>query len=705
MAKDKDDSGEVAPPSGVKVPPRPALFVGRKVVVLQSVDGDRTYQFNKDRIVIGQVISADVRLTGDWIAPIHAVLEVRKSQDDKYICTIYDLASESGVFVNDKKIISQGLKDGDTIKLGRYQLKFSLEDADKVASRQKRKIKDSGDQQLYMDPKEDFTSLILQDEMEVEEIFDYRPAKKQAVEVVMSWRGTILDVEHYVNQKTITIGGSKACDFAVPPTLGPGSFNLLKFTQGRYVLNLHPKMSGVLQSHGEVIDIQNLTTKAAKGVEGGELPLEQDEFAKISVGEVDFYVSFTAAPPRLKHRRMFERDPYYYRVLATSVVFTAAIVGMLLSVDIPKDLEAEKIPERIATVLYQPEKFMIPPIPRVQEKKPEPEKVEPPKPKPTPKETVKVEIQPQKDPPKVIPKEMDVSKPKVQPKPAPQPTKVAVKAPEPKPVKAAAPKAQPAAKEGEGARAKGPEGTRGSQKAPPADVPQKKANRPSTSNTGTAGVRGNSQVPGPGNVDVLKGMTAQIQNVLGNTAGKFGSGGGKKLEGYGAFDTQGSGGAALSGRASGGGGNAEALGGLSDRGSGGGRVGTGKGAAGNASGIIGGQLRVGIRVGAPEEAVVMGAIDANAIEAALLAYRDNFRNCYEKEINAERPDLSGRVSTNFVIGSSGRVTQAGIESSTLKNERVERCIVGVIRRIPFPIPKGGGIVQVTYPFKFNPLKR
>jgi hypothetical protein len=38
----------------------------------------------------------------------------------------------------------------------------------------------------------------------------------------------------------------------------------------------------------------------------------------------------------------------------------------------------------------------------------------------------------------------------------------------------------------------------------------------------------------------------------------------------------------------------------------------------------------------------------------------------------------------------------------MKNANVEGCILAVIRRIDFPVPKGGGTVQVRYPFKFQP---
>jgi TonB family protein len=204
-----------------------------------------------------------------------------------------------------------------------------------------------------------------------------------------------------------------------------------------------------------------------------------------------------------------------------------------------------------------------------------------------------------------------------------------------------------------------------------------------------------------GNVDLLKGASNKIQNLLGNVGQNLGKGG-SKIAGFGGFNTQGLGGQALSGTGTGGGGSADTLaGGLGKQGVGGGRVGTGLGASGTGNGIVGGKTRVVIARGGPEESVVMGAIDKDAIIAALEAHRDEFRLCYEKEINAESPDLGGTIVPNFVIGPSGRVTQAGIDSATLKNENVQACVIRVIKRIDFPQPRGGGVVQVTYPFKFR----
>ncbi len=86
-------------------------------------------------------------------------------------------------------------------------------------------------------------------------------------------------------------------------------------------------------------------------------------------------------------------------------------------------------------------------------------------------------------------------------------------------------------------------------------------------------------------------------------------------------------------------------------------------------------------------------------------HRDEIKYCYEKEINAENPDLAGRVGIRFVIGASGTVSTAGVSSTTLKNANAERCIVDVIQRIQFPQVRGGGIAEVTYPFLFKPATK
>jgi pSer/pThr/pTyr-binding forkhead associated (FHA) protein/outer membrane biosynthesis protein TonB len=657
----------------------------RKLILLQSETSKLIFRLHKERVVIGSVESADARLASEGVSPIHAVIDLNyDSVKDTYTPTIFDLASVTGVFVNDKKVLTAPLKNGDTIIIGKTKLKFELQDLSAVAP--SHRTSEAEGRRLYMNPDEDTKALLLAQPSAGESIFDYRPTSKTALEVIMSWHGTILDVEHFVDEKQVTLGTAKEADFAIPNS--SPKFPLITRIGQEFVLNLDAQMTGVIQRKQELSLLEDLR----KSVVGNHVPLAKDDFAKLSFGEIDFYLSFTAAPPRLKPQKM-NADPLFMRIFFASLALMGATLLALSQINVPDTLDTEPVPERIATILYQPEKYTyekdkskivnVEDEPKVAEKKP------------VPQPTVKLNIQPHpQNEKKPIPKEMNVAD-KTEQKQHTKGSKTSKNA-------KGASHNQSQAKEGEGARAKGAEGKRGSKNASANKTAQNKALRPSP-NGGKGAGSGHSQVPDEGNLDVFKGATNKIADILGNSAAQLGKGG-EKIKGFGGFDTLGNGGLALSGTGKGGGGSADTLtGGLGNKGRGGGRVGTGMGAAGTGNGIVGGQARMVIRTGGPEEAVVMGSIDADAVERALLAHKDEFRLCYEKEINAENPNLAGRVGTNFVIGSSGRVTHAGIESSTLNNANTERCIIQVLKRIDFPIPRGAGVVQVTYPFKFTPV--
>jgi TonB family protein len=697
---------------GISVPPARSQ---RKILVIKVISPSqetpaRVLKFDKERIVLGSVISADVQLKGDGIAPIHAVLELNQTESEAY-GTLFDLASETGVFVNGKKIVTQRLRDQDQITLGRHQLKFSI--GDLSTNQSSDRTREAGGRTLFLNPNEDFKPLLLEDEREVEEIFDFRPTSKQALEVVMSWFGTILAVEHFVQEKSVTIGITKRSDFGIPPLLSSNHYPIVTQNVGGFVLNVDSQMRGVVQRSGELQNLDEIRNQALRGPNGHEIPIGRNDFAKISIGDIDFYFSHTAAPPRLKMRRIFERDPFFLKVFSSSLVLTALLLFTLFKVKVPLNIDAEQVPERIATILYQPEKFLQPPPVPVAVPKPKltppPQEMpkvpppEPPKPKPVPVQPKKVQVT-------ITPKAPEIKKPipkvmSVQPepkKPAPIQQKPAPQAqPKPKPAVQSRPAApKPEAKEGEGARAKGAEGSRGEPDKKRSQQKVTELARPSPQ-SGSKGASGQSHLEETGNVDILKGAGGRIQNILGNSAAKLGEGS-QSLKGFGNFGTRGNGGLALSGGGRGGGGDAEtSLGGLGKKGTGMGRVGTGKGAVGTGTGIVGSQVRVAIQPNGPEETIVMGSIDRNAIAEAIYAHRDEFRLCYEREINAEHPSLSGQVGTSFVIGSSGRVTQAGVESSSLNNANAERCVLKVLKRIQFPMPEGGGIVEVRFPFKFS----
>ncbi len=101
-----------------------------------------------------------------------------------------------------------------------------------------------------------------------------------------------------------------------------------------------------------------------------------------------------------------------------------------------------------------------------------------------------------------------------------------------------------------------------------------------------------------------------------------------------------------------------------------------------------------------EETEVQGGLDREVIAQIIQGYLGQIRYCYERQLSAN-PDLYGKVQVRFTIGSSGSVTAQTIGNTSLRNAMVEGCILRRIAGWQFPAPKGGTLVNVTYPFLFQ----
>lgn len=143
----------------------------------------------------------------------------------------------------------------------------------------------------------------------------------------------------------------------------------------------------------------------------------------------------------------------------------------------------------------------------------------------------------------------------------------------------------------------------------------------------------------------------------------------------------------------GGGGTADALGGLGTRGRGGGDAGYGQGPAAGPrpEGDIGG-------IGG--DPIIIGALDSALIDEVIKRHMNQFRYCYQRELNKDA-SLSGKITVKFVIAGDGSVSRATIKRSSMDSHAVERCLTGRFMKLQFPQPKGNGIVIVSYPFMFT----
>lgn len=244
----------------------------------------------------------------------------------------------------------------------------------------------------------------------------------------------------------------------------------------------------------------------------------------------------------------------------------------------------------------------------------------------------------------------------------------------------------------EGAKAKEDEGKFGKKEAdkkeaapskkgaPVVDVNKREEDRKKVMNSGLLALLGDSagatsNVFGPG------GLGTGLNNALGgiNGAGAMG-------------DAAGVGGLGSRGGGSGGGGTGLGIGGLGGKGSGRGRGGSGEfdlGGTGKATTQF-----------VPGKTTVMGGLTADEVGRIIRRHWNEIKYCYEKELSKD-PNLYGKVGVYFEIGPVGDVTIAQVRETTMNNGEVESCMLSKVKLWKFPSPRGGGVVQVNYPFIFK----
>jgi hypothetical protein len=125
-------------------------------------------------------------------------------------------------------------------------------------------------------------------------------------------------------------------------------------------------------------------------------------------------------------------------------------------------------------------------------------------------------------------------------------------------------------------------------------------------------------------------------------------------------------------------------------------TGSGYGVGGGRGGMRGRSAAVPtVSIGQPN---AQGDLDKAIIRRYIKRNIQKITYCYEKQLLA-KPGLSGTVQTQFFITPNGNVASS---SGSGVDPEVANCVADVIRGIEFPKPKGGGGVQVNYPFTFRP---
>ncbi len=95
----------------------------------------------------------------------------------------------------------------------------------------------------------------------------------------------------------------------------------------------------------------------------------------------------------------------------------------------------------------------------------------------------------------------------------------------------------------------------------------------------------------------------------------------------------------------------------------------------------------------------LGTVDPAAVQAALDAAGPAFQACY-KDGAAGLRYVGGSVHVQVRLDAKGRVKRTEIADSDLGSWDIERCLLGVARRLSLPAPKGGeAVVQIPLEFQ------
>jgi hypothetical protein len=103
-------------------------------------------------------------------------------------------------------------------------------------------------------------------------------------------------------------------------------------------------------------------------------------------------------------------------------------------------------------------------------------------------------------------------------------------------------------------------------------------------------------------------------------------------------------------------------------------------------------------------AVVDEGLTREEVGEVIHRHLSEVRYCYESAM-LRSPDIEGKLMAAFTIGASGAVKTADAKTSTLPDPRLDDCIIRRLVSWPFPKPRGGVEVSVTYPFIFKTLGR
>lgn len=98
--------------------------------------------------------------------------------------------------------------------------------------------------------------------------------------------------------------------------------------------------------------------------------------------------------------------------------------------------------------------------------------------------------------------------------------------------------------------------------------------------------------------------------------------------------------------------------------------------------------------------IVLGALSTDAVTGTVGMHQAKLDACYAASAKTT-PGLAGKVLVTLKIGRDGRVQDATITSTSLRDPDTEACLAGVLLGVRFPKLPDGDVAIVRYPFTFG----
>jgi len=604
----------------------------------------------KKRIVVGASDSADLQIRGKGVADIHCLIE---NLGGKY--KIYSLSPDSKVLVNGSQVVATNIEIDDKITLGDYEFSFDEVKGDLPPSPLKKKklpkappvapeISSVESKVIYDEnyplSKEEgaqFSEYIFEDAENIEPIFKY-DISKQAAEVIVLFRDKIISVDYIPDEDGVykLSGVAKTLKDIEFPYLGKEEkIPFVEIKNKEIFVNSVP---GFKQK-----------SFSENGQTGDNVLLNKEDILLFDKEEIKIFVKGDEAPPVVKSAPILRRDPELKKYLILCLIFVMAFISAVNLIEIDPELEKEKVPERIAKILYKPKRLRVtkkhdPVVKKTKTKK-----------KKTTKSKKKVS---------------NVRKPKKESrsKGNPDARKTGlVKKGKPKKLTK---KSTTVTKRKKVSKAKG------------GSTRKKSAIKRVTRNPKYKG-----KVDTYKSVDFNSSITSLMAK--GGSLSKASAKGGV-AESYEDSSTS------ISSSRSG---SVKRANVKADPGSLSGST-TGKLAKSfGTDGLV--QKKEVFTAGIPSRTIVLGSLDRNDVMRILLENVPQFRYCYQKELDVRQAGVSGVLGLRFTIGPSGHVTRAQATSGQNLPANVRGCVLSHLKTIIFPKPKGGGAVQINTPLNLE----